>query len=389
MAGRRLSVLYFSNSGTRSGAEEHILTLARGLDRRRFRVLLVADPNVLERMTDLPADVQAMPLAARRPTDLKALWGLARIIREQGIDVVHAHLFVASLVASPVAWACGVPVVVETPHCREQWRSGLIKSRFFVDRIVGLFVSRWIAVSEANARYLREDKGLPSAKVVTILNGCDIERFDPARPAPSSLKAGLGFGPEDVVYVMVGRLEPQKGHATLLESLALARREEPAIRLVCVGEGGLRGGLEAQAARLGLGESVRFVGYQKQVDDWLALADATVLPSLYEGLPLVAIESLAAARPVIATAVDGNPEVVRDGYTGLLVPVGDAPALSQALVALARDPERRRMLGSQGRAFAEEHFTESRQVRETEDLYLQAWTARNPAERLRVEEASA
>jgi glycosyltransferase involved in cell wall biosynthesis len=117
---------------------------------------------------------------------------------------------------------------------------------------------------------------------------------------------------------------------------------------------------------------VRFVGFQSNVADWFALGDLTVLPSFYEGLPLVAIESLAAGRPVVATAVDGTPEVVVHGFTGLTVPPGDSCRLAEAICILLRSPEMRHNFGRQGRQWVETHFKQEKQVRETQGFYIWA-----------------
>lgn len=367
---KRASVLYFSNALTRGGAEEHIATLLRGLDRRQFRPLLVCTSEVAGQLrSDLPGDVELIPLRLRKPGHLAAALRLARIIREHRIDILHSHLFYGSLFASPIGWLCRVPLIIETPHVREQWRQGWFKSRFIVDRLVGRFVHQYIAVSDANARYLIEEKRLPARKITVIHNGCDIERFDPNRRPPSGLRQSLGFGPVDPVLVVAGRLEPQKGHRVLLDALPAVLHGFPQARLVCVGSGSLSSELEARVRELGLGDSIRFVGHQSNIPDWLALAELTILPSFYEGLPLVAIESLAAGRPVVATAVDGTPEIVVDEETGVTVPPGDAPALARAICRLLGDPMLRKRLAGRGREWVLERFSAEQQVRRTEILY--------------------
>ena len=372
---RPLTVAYFDNAEVRGGAEEHILILLRGLDRARFRPLLVCTPQAASKLgADVPRDVTVVPLRLQRLLDLGPALRLARLLRQRRVDILHSHMFCSSVLASPVGRLCGVPVVLETPHVRERWRRGL-KSSYVVDRVAGRFVDRFIAVSRANARYLVAEKALPADKVVVIENGCDLGRFSRrSEPAPG-LRPGLGFAPRDPVLVVLGRLEPQKGHSVLLRALPLVRREFPRVRLVCVGEGGQRAALEAQAASLQLDEAVRFVGYRSDVETWLALADVMVLPSFYEGLPLAAIEALAAQRPVVATAVDGTPEVVVHGQTGLTVPAGDPQALAEAIIRLLREPEWARRLAMAGRRWVEERFSAQRQVRLTEELYLEAWSA--------------
>ncbi len=367
-----LSVLYFSNSLVRGGAEEHVLTLLRRLDRTAFCPHLVCTPEVAAALRpDLPDDVEVIPLTLRKPAHLGAAFELARILCSRRVDVLHSHLFYGSLFASPIGWLCRVPLIIETPHVREHWRAGWFKSRYVVDRLVGRCVDRYIAVSEANARYLVRDKGLPPRKVIVIRNGSDLGRFDPSARPPAGLRSGLGLDENDPVLLVLARLEPQKGHGVLLDAMPAILREFPRARLICVGEGILRAALEEQATRLGLAESVRFVGYRANVGDWLALADLTVLPSFYEGLPLVAIESLAAGKPVVATAVDGTPEVIVDGETGLTVPPGDARALARAICHLLGDADERRRLGHAGRRWAEQEFSAEAQIASTENLYRQ------------------
>jgi glycosyltransferase involved in cell wall biosynthesis len=377
---RPLSVLHFSNSLVRGGAEEHMLTLLRGLDRRRFRPLLVCTPEVAVALgADVPADVAVIPLKLRKPAQVGAAFDLARILRSRRVDVLHSHLFYGSLFASPIGWLCRVPLIVETPHVREQWRTGWFKSRYVVDRLVGRCVDRYIAVSEANALYLVDEKALPRKKVMIIRNGCDLGRFDPSALPPAGLRSSLGLDEHDPVLLVLARLEPQKGHRVVLDAMPEILREFPRARLILAGEGILRPALEEQVARLGLTGSVRFVGQRSDVADWLALADLTVLPSFYEGLPLVAIESLAAGKPVVASAVDGTPEVVVDGVTGLTVPPGDARALARAICRLLGDADERRRLGRAGRTWAEQEFSDRLQIAKTENLYQEARQPRGAA----------
>ena len=369
----RVSVAHFTAANVRAGVEEHILTLLRGLDRRYFRLHLVCRPEVAGKLQpDLPDDVEVEPLDLGRFSAAGTAGRLARVLRDRHIDLLHSHQFRASLLASPMGWLCRVPVIVETPHLREAWRKGWLKGSFILDRMVGHCIDYYIAVSEANARYLVDEKRLPSRKVVVIHNGIDLGRFSPAHNAPVGMARGLGFADDDPVLVVLARLDPQKGHSTLLKALPSVRREFPKLRVVCVGEGALRSMIEQQTRESGLQESVRFVGYQSNPADWLALADFTVLPSHFEGLPIAAIESLAMGKAMVATSVDGTPEVVVDGKTGLTVPPGDPAALAEAICRLLCDPELRQRLGRAGWDWVKQRFSQEEQVRKTGELYLRA-----------------
>lgn len=371
---KKISILYFSNETDRGGAEEHLLSLLRGLDRSLFQLHLACTDEMAKKLRlDMPEDVEIFRMMLRKTTHFAGMIQLARILRERHIGILHSHMFYASLFASPIGRLLGVPLILETPHVREQWRKGRLKSSYAIDRFIGRSVDYYIAVSKANAQYLAEEKKLPPRKIVVIRNGCDMSRFDPARREPSGLRESLGFAPSDPVLVVLGRLEPQKGHRVLLNALPLIRVQFPATRVVCLGDGSLREDLRTQSRALGLNDCVRFVGFQPNVEDWLALATATVLPSFYEGLPLAAIESLAAGKPVLASAVDGTPEVVRHGITGLTFPPGNFEELAETVCRILREPDLGPAMGQAGRQWALENFSMHQQIEKTQSLYCEAW----------------
>lgn len=374
---RPLSILYFTNSRSRGGAEQHLVSLIGGLDRRAFQPILACPPALEEQIRmDLGPGVEIVPIELERPSDFRAAWSLARLVRSRRIDILHSHLFCSSVLASPIGRLASVPAVVETPHVSERWRRGWLKGRFVADRLVGRMVDVFVAVSQANARYLAGQKGLPPKKIRVIPNGIDPGRFVACQRPPASMRRSLGIQENDPALVCVARLEPQKGHAVLLDAMLRIRAEVPRARLIIVGEGSLRHSLERSSRTLGLGDAVRFTGQQANVADWLALAQVAVLPSLYEGLPLAALEALAAEKPLVATAVDGTPEVVLHNRTGLTVPPGDPASLAAAILRMLRDPARAQAMARAGRKLVTKHFTLQRQVRDTENLYREIWEKR-------------
>lgn len=374
MRSQPLSVLLVSHATVRAGAEEHILHLLRGLDRHYFRLNLACTPELAKLFgKEVPSDVGVVLVDPNHLMDLRNAWKLRASIYRWKVDIVHAHMFRASLFAAPIGWLCHVPVIIETPHVREFWRRGWSQSKYFVDRLVGKLVDHYIAVSSANARYLIEEKELPARKIQVINNGCNVERFSPGYSAPAGMRHALGLEEQDLVLVALARLEPQKGHDVLLNAMPQILRSFPNARLVCVGDGALRTKLESQANVLGMSGAVRFVGYQNDVRDWLALADLSVLPSYYEGLPLVAIESLAAGRTMVATAVDGTPDVVLNGKTGLTVPPGDKEKMAEAICKLLGDEELRRKFADAGRTHVLQSFNLGQFIQKTQEFYLHAW----------------
>jgi len=378
MRGGLISILQFSNSGVRGGLEEHILMLLRGFDRRRFRLHYACPPELVGKIrADVPSDVELIPLYLEWPTQLAAVVRFLRILRSRRIDILHSHGFAASQLASPLGWLCRVPLIVESAHGREAWRTGW-KAKCYVDRLVGPLVDRYIAVSQANADYLKNTKRYPARKISVIHPGSDLTRFAHPHHPPANFKESMGFGPDDPLMLVVGRLEVQKGHEVLLRAMPEIRRRYPRVRLVCVGEGSLRSRLESQAQSLGIQDSVRFVGYWPDIRDWLAVADLSVLPSFHEGMPVTPVESLAAGCPVVATAVDGTPEVVVHEKTGLTVPPGNARALAEAVCHLLDSPDLRGQLASKGHEWVLGRFSSSRMVERIQDLYLEASPALRP-----------
>ena len=371
-----LPVLLFTEAVVRGGAEEHILMLLRGVNRTLFKPYFACTAELAERLRpDLPEDVEVIPVGLREPTQIRRMLRLGRVLRDRRIQILHSHAFYSSLCASAVGRLSGVPVIIETAHGREAWRKGW-KSSFFVDRMVGRFVDRYIAVSEANAQYLIHDKRLPAKKISVIYPGSDLRKFSPAHRAPNGLAESAGIQSGDSVIVFVGRLEPQKGHRVLLDAMPAIREVFPRVKLICAGEGSLRVELEQKTRELRLEDAVRFVGYPSDVRDWLALATMTVLPSFYEGLPVTPIESLASGKPVVATSVDGTPEVVVNEKTGLIVPPNDPARLSEAICRMLREPDLADRLARDGREWVLSHFSVERLVKRTEEFYLESWNQR-------------
>lgn len=376
-----IPVLMYTGTRARYGVEEHMLTLLRELPRTRFRFYLACSTSLeVQFRPDLPSDVEVLALPMASATRIADAFKLAKFIRNRRIGIVHSHMFFSSRFASPIARACGVPVILETPHVAENWRRGWLKSSFALDRAVGRLVDYFIAVSEANASYLVQKKGLRKEKVVVIHNGCELKRFELPEDARPVLRKQRGLAENAPLILVPARLEPQKGHRILLEALPTIRSEFPQAQFLFLGEGSLKKELQEQAAALDVERMVRFIGFQPDVANWYALANFTVLPSFYEGLPLVAVESLAASRPLVATAVDGTPEVVINGKTGLTVPAGNPGELAKAICHLLRNPLLVDTYGRQGRQWVELEFTQEKQVRETSGLYVRSWEEkRQPA----------
>ncbi len=366
----RIRLLVFLTSPVRGGVEEVVLRLLQRLDPSEFTLALAAPRPLLDALGDDLRGVTAelVDVHAESWRQRRDIGRLGRFMARWQPDIVNPHLFRSTAIAAPLARWHRVRAVVETYHGREGWRHGVLRGSFVIDRSIARLVDRVIAVSDAARRFLVSGKGYPPAKVVVVPNGRDLTVFTPGDLREAGRKE-LGLDPVVPIVGVIGRLEPQKGHAFLLDAWPAVVREFPDARLVLAGDGSLRGELEGRARALGIAAHVLFLGFRADVPRILDTIDVMALPSLYEGMPLTVIEASAMARPVVATAVDGTPEVVRDGITGHLVPPRDPGALARAIVALLADRDRAIAMGEAGRAWVLERFDLARQVEATAAVY--------------------
>jgi glycosyltransferase involved in cell wall biosynthesis len=337
------------------GQEKLLVEFARHADRRRIALHIVS----LTTRGPLAADVEACgwPVTALAwPDGLRPglVPRLALLFRRLRADVVHTHDDRPNIYGAPAARLAGVPVVV---HTRHHQGTRLSRRQRLLVRLASACNDCFVCISHDSARRAVA-QGIPRRRVRVVHNGIDLAQFAHAGPAPG------GFA------LLVARLAAEKGIDTLLEAAALAARERPDFRLRIAGDGPCRAELERQAARLGLGEAVRFLGAVRDVPALLAGARLFVLPSLSEGVSLTLLEAMGRGLPVVATAVGGNPEVVADGETGLLVTPRDPPALARAVLDLWTRPESCARLGRAGRRRAEALFDVRRMVARYEALYL-------------------
>ncbi len=313
----------------------------------------------------------------RRGLRVGALWNdfhlLRRICREHRIDIVHAHLSQESWLACLGAPLCSPrPAVVRSrgvvvpiqPHAFNRWMHNRLTDRVIVP-------------SHAICDKLRALPGFDPKRVTLLADGVDIERFSP-KANGAALRAEFGIAPDAPLAVMVARLERVKGHAFFFEALAklLASKTVPGLRALCACDERTPGEYAraiAHARGVGLGEEVlSFTGMRQDVENVVAAATVIALPSLgSEGSSRVGLEAAACGVPVVASRVGCLPEVIEHGKTGLIVPPGDAEALSIALGELLRDPAKARAMGAAARERAEALYDERTMIEGLERVYAE------------------
>jgi sugar transferase (PEP-CTERM/EpsH1 system associated) len=363
----RINVLLFITELNVGGAERIVEQLATRLspDRYNVKVACLYDPEAIGTKIRA-AGIPVINLDMRGKWDLRAPYRLFRLLRRENIQILHAHLFHANLLAATLGKLARIPIIITTRHSVEiggpgrEWLNRLVKPL----HDVAVMVSRQVHKTE------RHRSGVKADKIVEIPGGVHVDTFAQVdRKSIERLRHKWDLGTKVAIVGTVGRFAEPKGYSYLLEAMVELRNQNANIRALLVGDGPLRPAMEEKAEALGLSDTVVFTGIRRDVPEILALLDVFVLPSLWEGLPIALLEAMAAGLPVVATRVGGVPEVVVDGATGLLVPPRAPEALSKAILKLLQDPDLRQKMGQAGQERVREYFSVERMVEETEALY--------------------
>jgi glycosyltransferase involved in cell wall biosynthesis len=376
-----IPLLQFLTSFAFGGTERQVITLMRGLDRSRFEPRFAC----LKRWGQFLGEIeqQRIPVSEYRITNLYrpgTLWQMIRFALDMrpSIQIVHSYNFYGNVFAVPAARLAGVPVVIASIR---DLGMDITPAKMFLHKLVCRLADRIVVNAEAIREWLIA-QGMQAEKITVIRNGIDLSRF--GKPANGTgVRLELGLPEQAPVVLLLGRLTPQKGIETFLESATIVNKRCPDAHFVVVGDlfdsardntsecdVSYRDSLMERARQLGLGARVLFTGYRSDIPDLLAQATLSVSASHSEGLSNALMESMAAGVPVVATCVGGSPEVVgEDGIAGLLVPTHDAPALAQAMCTLLEDAELANRMGQAARSRVTELFSIERMVLETERLY--------------------
>ncbi|MER3417636.1 MAG: hypothetical protein C4343_00570 [Chloroflexota bacterium] len=364
--GGRIRVVEVLATGTSGGAQEHVYSLVTRIDRHRYDVSVVSlsAGSAVRRLERAGVRV----VVFEEPDDAVAVGMLAAHFLNSCPDIVHNHMYRAEVVGTKAALALerlGMrrPYVVSTVHSS---RVRSLADREELRRLTP-HMDRLVAVSRAIVAKIAEERG-DGARVELIYNGVDLSRYDHQEPC-CTLREEHGLPADAQLVGVVARLEPEKGHPTLLAAWPEVVRRCPKAYLLVVGEGSQRGALEALATKLGIVDRVVFVGRRDDIPAVTAALDVAVLPSYREAQGLVVLEAMALGRPVIASNVGGIPEMIEDGVSGLLVRPGDPEALAAAIVRLLTDHPFADLLARRGHELVHERFCVELMVRAIESIY--------------------
>lgn len=363
------------------GTEVQVMNLTRNLNRERYDIsfaCLRKYGQFLGELEEMQIPVTEFPIdSLYKPNTFRQMLRLSQHIRKQRIQIVHSYNFYANMFAIPAAKMAGVPSVVASVRDRGVY---LDKKQRLANRMVLSMADRILVNAESIKDWLL-DEGLSGENIGVIPNGLDMSRFE-LNNEDNAIRREFSIPLTSPLVMMLSRLNPQKGVDDFIKAAAQVVKKHPDTRFMIVGEKIADGGngqitkdqayhdqLQKLVDDHGLQESLIFAGHRDDIPALLSEADVSVLPSHNEGLSNTLIESLAAGAPIVTTRVGGNPEVVKDGENGLLVPVQDAPAVAEAICKLLENPELTASMARANKQRARDVFSIDKMVQDTDAFY--------------------
>ena len=370
-----------TNADSFGGAQRNTLLTLKGLVRDRYEAELVCGPGgrLIKEARAFGIPVHVVPDLIRQAhpvKDCRALFMLNKLFRSRDYDIVHTHSSKGGFLGRLAAWLAKVPVIVHTVHGVPCEMNGDLKSRLYVglERLVGAVTDSLICVGKELCREVAEWRIVPAEKLVTIYSGIDFSSYV-AQRSMLAVKRALGVEEAWPIVGCIGRLSQQKAQHYLVEAIALLKVKYPKIKLLLVGEGGLRPILEKRIQALGLSTHVLLLGQRDDIADLLHIFDVYAMSSRWEGVGRALTEAMHCSRPIVATAVNGVRELIVHEETGLCVPPHAPPALAAAIDRLAGDPELARRLGSNAQRKARDLMDGEHMIVAIEELYGRlTWT---------------
>ncbi len=365
---RPLNVLHVIIGLNQGGAQEAVLNLFKGLDRRQFEPIVCAIENTGAIGKEIEAAGLEVIVLGHKRQALRTIFTLAKLMRDRKIDIVDTAGYHPSLYARIAGLLAGVPVLISHEHgvyAHKRWR------RVILNKLLAPFTDCFIAVSQVMAQQVIDWYGYAETKVEFIPNGVDTLRFAP----PSSrneAKQKMGLDPKRLVVGMLCRLTPDKGHRFFFDAVKTLRGKFD-VQWLVVGMG--NSGIEEQqvmqeAKDRGVDDVVQFLGLRRDVPDLMAAFDCYVLPTLREGgCPISVMEAMSSGCAIVVSDFPTNLEAVSDGVNGLVAPMGDSVTLTKHIETLLKNSIVRERLGAKARRYAEDNLSIQRNTDKTAALY--------------------
>lgn len=364
-SGKRIRVLHLVTSLEVGGAQHNMLQGLPRLDPTKYEHIIC---SIMDRMQMAEqfrqAGIKVHTLGLNRKTDLAVVLRLRTLLKRLRPDVMHTYLLHGNVLGRVVGRLTGVPSIIGSELTIGQARLwGRIATKL-TNPLTDAVEVNSITGGEAVVK----DLGVPQEKIEVVLPGLDLDEFR-STVNRDKVRVDLGVEAGKHLVLYVGRLRPVKGVEYGIRAFAMALSQNLDLHMVLAGEGEQREELQALVKSLGISERVSFLGVRNDLPDLLSAADSVLMPSLTEGFPRVAVEAMAASKPVIATEVGGVPEAITHGESGILVQAKDIEGMSAALVDLVRNAELQSRLSTAARNHVEQSYSVEKYVARLDEIY--------------------
>lgn len=372
-AARRPRVLHLIVNFESGGTERQAVELLKRIDQDRYDVKLAVLRNrgpLAEEIEAQFPNIPEFPLTSFYDANfIKQVGRLREFIKQEQIDILHAHDFYSDMLGVVAARSVGIKVIASQRNLQQSDRI----SHRIGQRFISAVAHRMLVNSNAIRQHLMINWKTPSDKIVLVRNGLrdfsELYCGQWQRPTHDELCWELGVDKNSKLVGCVANLRPVKGHQYLIDAAAQVIKEIPNAHFVLIGEGELRNDIQSQAQQLGIADHVHLMGYRADAPKLQTAFDLSVLSSLHEGLPNSVMEAMAARVPVVATAVGGVPELIIDGETGYLARPVDAQNLALNITTALLDERGSAAIAARGHYFVTNKFGMHRMVNEVENLY--------------------
>lgn len=354
-----------------AGTEKHLLILLKNLNRDLFdpAVVCFSDGPLIELLRK--QGIKAWSLNRERFLDYSTARRLYSLIKEYKFDLLHSH---CGQFACIIAKLAGVPYLIETRHGLYLNYDQLNKVSFLrslINKRKATFVDLTLTVNEIDKKLLIETFRAPKNKIRGVANGLDLEEIQSLEINSTQIKHKLQIASSCNIVGTVARFTEQKGLKYFVQAIKLIKEQIPNCKFIIVGDGELKNSLINSVKNIGVYQDVIFTGYRVDAVSLMSIFDIFVLPSLWEGMPYTILEAMALKKPVVATNVFGNSEIILNGITGNLVPPRDSLAISEAVIRLLKDKEKAKEMGENGFRRVKKNFSAKKMTEKIEQTYLE------------------
>jgi glycosyltransferase involved in cell wall biosynthesis len=370
----KLKLLFVIDNLQFGGGERVFTQIIRGLPPEKYEISLASCPGRQFHQAIKNRQVQFFPTDFSKKLNFSLIPSLSDILKKNEIKIVHGQGARAEFYARFACRLAGNSKYVSTIAMPvEGFDVGPIRRKIYslFDHFSEKFVDRFLVVSDVLKDKMIRGHGIPAEKVIRIYNGIEVDHYIPQDQNGSRerIRNEFNIDADTLLIGSIGRLVWQKGLEHLVQAMPKVLNQFPQTKVLIAGEGPLKDELEALAQKLKVGEHIIFANFRKDIREILSAINILIVPSLLEGFPMITLEGMAMAKPIIATGIDGIREQIVDGESGILIPPKDPDAIAKAIVRLSTEKDFSQNLGLEGRRRVEKEFTVEKMVYETEKVY--------------------